>query len=247
MTTGVPTGAQAYSRRGKSDRQVDAAVAHRPAEVVVPVGAVDREAAGVIHRPRDIGKVVTRAAHAHGAVLAANGERAAPGRVRTDAARDGRRHDHSTILPRDQALLGQDDLDPLSAARRAGILLRRGAGSRDCGGRRAGHGQAAISTAAQTRITRLRRNPARLSAFIKTILPALSDCLVPDVARSRATSSSISAARRAHTHGSSSLMKHWMPSAMPCAACSGCSVNSLRSRFRKPVSMIAAGVCSSIS
>ena len=44
---------------------VDAAVAHRVAKVVVPVGAMDGMApVGEVHHPRHVGQIVSRAGHA---------------------------------------------------------------------------------------------------------------------------------------------------------------------------------------
>jgi hypothetical protein len=55
MSTRIPIGAQAYIQSATSTGQVDATMAHRRAEIVVPVGAVDgMTAVGEVHHVRHV-------------------------------------------------------------------------------------------------------------------------------------------------------------------------------------------------
>lgn len=69
---------------GLGSFHIDTAVAHRPPEVVVPISAMDGISPVKIHRPRNIGQIVTRSGHQSRSVFGINPEPAGHGRIPTD-------------------------------------------------------------------------------------------------------------------------------------------------------------------
>ncbi len=75
-------------------------MAHWVAKIVMPIGAMQGEAAAVIHRVWDIGQIVVLAGHACAAIFGVNAEGARAGRMRPHPAGDGAAHHGLAVLPR---------------------------------------------------------------------------------------------------------------------------------------------------
>src|SRR3972149_9857077 len=92
--------------------QVDASVAHRLAEVVVPVGAVQTVALVEIHREGNVRKIVARAGHVRGAQLGPYAELPGHGGMAGCARRDDERGPRLSPLIGGHTLLAHVNIDP---------------------------------------------------------------------------------------------------------------------------------------
>ena len=96
--------------------RVDAAMAHRVAEIVVPVGAVNAIALIEIHHVRYIGQIVAGAAHRLCGILHVDAILPQHGGRARQACRDRHPVDGRVPFVSDQLLISQINIDPALGA-----------------------------------------------------------------------------------------------------------------------------------